>query len=468
MLKRYATYFSFFRSIVDITAISCAWIAVYCLRFYSGLLSTPKGIPDFRRHLTLTLPVTFICYFGCLLTGLYKPKRMWGFFKLLTDTIKASTFAGLLLLALLYYLQSEPYSRKLLLLFVIMLFIGLTISHIFTMYTVRYLRAKGYNLRYYVVIGAGKKGQQLVHDIEQTSWLGLKCRFFVDNNPSRIGNELLGIPVYGPLENLTELINPKDVDEVYLTLSGAEAQEAYPLLEQLQGAGITVRIVPDWGGLSSISRPTVVTIGSQVLFSAADSPLNGVNVVLKEIFDRVAAVVLLVMLAIPISLIAVLIKLTTKGPVFYKQTRVGLDQKEFEILKFRTMRADAESENDPQWTTSNDLRCTGLGRWLRRTSLDEILQLINVVKGDMSIVGPRPEQPVFVKQFCEDYKKYMLRHKVKAGMTGWAQIHGFRGDTSISKRLQYDLYYVRNWSFGLDLWILLQTPWHIIKGKNAY
>ncbi|KPJ65369.1 MAG: hypothetical protein AMJ43_10890, partial [Coxiella sp. DG_40] len=145
-----------------------------------------------------------------------------------------------------------------------------------------------------------------------------------------------------------------------------------------------------------------------------------------------------------------------------------LDQKEFEILKFRTMRIDAEEDNSPLWAKSGDPRCTSIGKWLRRTSLDELPQLINIVKGQMSLVGPRPERPNFVKQFSEEYKKYMLRHKLKAGMTGWAQIHGFRGDTSISKRLQYDLYYVRNWSFGLDIWILLRTPWHIIKGKNAY
>lgn len=468
MLKRYATFFSLFRSIVDIVVIICIWVAVYYLRFQSGLFSAPKGIPEFNRHLTLILPVTFICYLSCVLTGLYKPKRMWSMFRQLIDTIKATIIAALLLLAFLYYAESVPYSRKLLVLFTIMLFGGLTVSHLFTMYVMRHLRAKGYNLRYYVVVGAGKRGQRLVHDIEQAGWLGLKCRFFVDNNSRRIGTEILNVPVYGPIERLVELVNPKDVDEVYLALSGADAQAAYPILERLQALGVTVRIVPDWGNLTSISKPSVVTVGSQMLFSAADSPLNGVNVVLKEIFDRVVSTVLLVVLAVPICIISVLIKITTKGPVFYKQTRVGLDQKEFEILKFHTMRADAESGKGPQWATSNDSRCTALGRWLRRTSLDEMLQLINVLKGEMSMVGPRPERPMFVKQFSEDYKNYMLRHKVKTGMTGWAQIHGFRGDTSISKRLQYDLYYVRNWSFGLDLWILLRTPWQVIKGKNAY
>ena len=468
MLKRYATFFSLFRSIVDIVLISCSWIAVYYLRFYSGIFSIAKGIPDFKKHLTLGLPVICICYLSCLLTGLYKPKRIRGIFKQFTDILKTSVLAGLLVLASLYYLQSEPYSRKLLILFIAMLFGGLAFSHLFTMAIMWNLRRKGYNLRYYAVIGGGKKGQQLVRDIEQLGWSGLKCKFFVDNNPSRIGGELLGVPIYGPIENLTELVKTEEIDEVYLALSGAEAQVAYPLLERLQWAGITVRIIPDWGNLASTSESTAVTIGSQILFSAAESPLNGINIVIKEVFDRIVSLVLLIILAIPMVVIAVLIKLSSKGTVFYKQTRVGMDQRKFKIIKFRTMIVDAEKQNGPQWAKPNDARRTRIGAWLRSASLDELPQFINVVKGQMSLVGPRPERPHFVKRFSEEYKKYMLRHKLKAGMTGWAQINGFRGDTSPRKRLQYDLYYIRNWSFWLDVWILMRTPWHIIKAKNAY
>jgi len=187
MLKRYAAFVSLFRTIVDIVIFGCSWIAVYYLRFYSGIFSTTKGIPDFRRHLALGLPIIATCYLGCLFAGLYKPKRIRDMFKLLTDVLKASILSGLLILALLYYLQSEPYSRKLLILFVVMLFGGLIFSHLFIMAILRIFRKKGYNLRYYAVIGAGKKGQQLVRDIERLGWFGLKCRFFVDSNPSRIG-----------------------------------------------------------------------------------------------------------------------------------------------------------------------------------------------------------------------------------------------------------------------------------------
>jgi len=279
MLKRYATFVTLFRSASDVCIIGCIWLSVFYVRFHSGIFITTKGIPDFKKHLILTLPVVFICYLGCLLTGLYKPKRVQNIFVQLVDIFKASVFSGLFVLAFFYYLQDIPYSRKLLALFVIMLFVGLVFSHLFIIVVMRKLRAKGYNLRYYAVIGAGKKGQQLVRDIEQMGWLGLKCAFFVDNNPSCIGTKLLGIPVYGPVEKLTELVKTKTIDEIYLALSGSQAQKAYTVLEALQSAGTTIRIIPDWGNLASTSSASVVTIGSQVLFSAADSPLNGANVV---------------------------------------------------------------------------------------------------------------------------------------------------------------------------------------------
>jgi len=469
MLKRYAVFFSLLRSIIDIIIINVTWIAVYFVRFHLGIFTTTKGISSLHRHLSLVVPVVCICYLGCLWSGLYKSKRVQVMFKQLGDILKASLLSGLLVLTFLYYLQDVPYSRKLLVLFIVMLFAGLCFSHLLAIAILRFLRRKGYNLRYYAVIGAGKRGQLLVRDIERMGWLGLKCRFFVDNNPSRIGTELSGVPIYGPVvEKLAELVKAKRIDEVYLTLSGNEAQEVYPILESLQCAGATIRIVPDWGNLMSISDAVAVPVGSQVLFSSADSPLSGYNIVLKEIFDRVIGLVLLIIFSIPMAIIGVLVKLSSKGPVFYKQMRIGMDQKEFEMLKFRTMRVDAEEEDGPQWAKPDDPRRTPIGAWLRRRSLDELPQLINVIKGEMSLVGPRPERPHFVKQFSEEYKKYMLRHKFKAGVTGWAQVNGFRGDTSLKKRLQYDLYYIRNWSFGLDLRILLLTPWRIIKSRNAY
>jgi Undecaprenyl-phosphate glucose phosphotransferase len=468
MLKRYALSVSLLRSISDIFIIAWVWLCVFYVRFYSEIFTTAKGIPDFERHLVLTLPIILICYLSCIFMGLYKPKRTQNIHVQLFDIFKTTIFSGLFVLAFFYYLQDIPYSRKLLALFVIMLFAGLTFSHILTMLIMRRLRARGFNVRFYAIIGVNKRAQQLVRDIEQMGWLGLKCVCFVDDNPALTSTELMGIPVCDSIEKLTELVETETIDEVYLALSGKEAQKAYPILKNLQSAGITIRIIPDWGNLTSLSDSTAITIGSQILFSAADSPLDGANIILKEFFDRLGALLLLIILLLPMMLIAILIKLTSRGPVFYKQLRMGMDKKKFMIFKFRTMSEDAEKESGPQWTQNNDSRRTKIGAWLRHTSLDELPQLINVIKGQMSLVGPRPERPVFIKQFSEKYTQYMFRHKVKAGMTGWAQINGCRGNTSLRKRLVYDLYYVRNWSWKLDLWILLKTPLHVLKGENAY
>jgi len=417
----------------------------------------------------LMFPITAICYMSCVWIGLYKPKRTRDIVSQMFDIFKAATLSILLILAMLYYIQSHPYSRKLLFMFYLMLIAGLGLSHALVMIALRYCRAKGYNLRHYAVIGAGKKGQQLVRDLERADWFGLKCSCFIDNNPDRIGRELNGIPVLGPIEKVVDdIVESGGIDEVYLAQGGAEAQSAYSHMERLQAKGITIRIIPDWGNLVSISTAEVITVGSQLLFSSDDSPLNSLNIIIKEIFDRIVALILLIFLSVPFLIIAILVKATSRGPVFYLQTRIGAGQKEFQMIKFRTMVHNAEEENGPQWARQDDPRRTKIGVWLRRTSLDEIPQLINVIKGDMSLVGPRPERPFFVKQFSEEYKKYMLRHKVKAGITGWAQVKGFRGNCDLRKRLQYDLYYVRNWSFWLDLRILLMTPWHVFRGRNAY
>lgn len=467
MLKRHATFFIFLRFVLDILIIVGTWVGVYFLRFRAGLFDSPKGTPEFARHLLLTFPVLAGSFAACFWAGLYKTKRLQSLFTQISEIFRACILSGLFVLAFLYYLENEPYSRKLLILFVPMLFCGLAGSHIATTAILHALREKGYNLRHCAIIGAGKHGQQLQSDLDRTGWTGIKCEYFIDNNAARIGQSLRNTPVFGPVSETMKFVEMYPVDEVYLALSGDAAVTAYPVLEKLQQRGITVRIIPDWGNLTPI-HTTIVPVGSQLLFCAADSPLSGYKVISKELFDKGGGMILLVLLAVPMLIIALFVKLTSEGPVFYKQKRLGMDQNEFQMYKFRTMHVGAETATGPQWAQPNDSRCTKTGSWLRRTSLDELPQLFNVIKGDMSLVGPRPERPCFVHDFSGELKNYMLRHKVKAGMTGWAQIHGFRGDSSLRKRLQYDLFYVRNWSFGLDLRILLLTPWHMIRGKNAY
>ncbi|OHB49686.1 MAG: undecaprenyl-phosphate glucose phosphotransferase [Planctomycetes bacterium GWF2_41_51] len=468
MLKRYATFVSLIRSVSDIFIIFLVWIFAYYIRFYSHIFSAEKSIPNFKRHLVLTLPIILICYLCCYFTGFYKPKRTQNLFLQLKNIFNAVVLSSLIILAFFYYLQDVPYSRKLLGLFIVFELFGLIFSHFTIMLIMQKLRSKGYNLRYYTIIGTVPTAIQLMKNIEESPWLGFKCAFFIDNNPAYIGTTIMNIPVYGPIEKLSEIVETHNVDEIYLAVKGDESRRAYHILKTLQYSGITIRIIPDWGDLASIGKITIIHIGSTVLFSAADSPLNGINIISKEVFDRIIALLLLIVCMVPMAFIALLIKISDKGPVFYKQKRIGIGRQEFEIIKFRTMQINNDSKNVAQWTKRNDVRCTRVGALLRRFSLDELPQFINVLKGEMSLVGPRPEQPMYAKQFSEEYKNYMLRHKIKTGMTGWAQIHDLRGDTSLKKRLLYDMYYVNNWSWLFDIWILLSTPWHILKGKNAY
>jgi Undecaprenyl-phosphate glucose phosphotransferase len=467
MLKRHATFLVFLQSALDILIIIGTWVGVYFLRFHTSMFDSPKGAPEFGRHLLLTFPVLAAGFLACVWAGLYKTKRLQSLFAQIADIFKACILSGLFVLAFLYYLQNEPYSRKLLILFVPMLFCGLIASHVAIMATLRMLRERGFNIRHCAIIGAGKQGQQLQSDLDRIKWTGIRCDYFIDNNDARIGQSLCNIPVFGPVSETMKFVEIYPVDEVYLALSGDAAATAYPVLEKLQQRGITVRIIPDWGNLTP-THTTIVSVGSQLLFCAADSPLSGYKVILKELFDKAGSMILLALLTVSMLIIALLVKLTSEGPVFYRQKRLGMDQKEFQMYKFRTMYVGAESAAGPQWAKPDDSRRTSIGAFLRKTSLDELPQLFNVIKGDMSLIGPRPERLCFAHEFSEELKDYMLRHKVKAGMTGWAQIHGFRGDSSLKKRLQYDLFYVRNWSFGLDLRILLLTPWCILKGKNAY
>lgn len=468
MLKRYGAFFNFFRIVFDFFVITAIWIAVYYIRFESGLFNLSKGSSGFRYHLSLLPPIAGLCLLVFIGSGIYRSQRIQHFSVRLWLLLKTSIITGLLVSVFFYYLRETPYSRMLLIIFTLALFAGLTASHLLSLFVLRYYRKKGYNQRHYAVIGTGARAQQIVRDLRRMEWTGLQCSFFVEEDFPPNPAHLLGIPVYGPIESITDLVKTRDIDEVYVALNGHRPAKLGTILETLQSFGITIRLLPDWGGLISLNRPTVVPIGEQLLFSVDDSPLVGINIIIKEVFDRLAALLLIGLLSMPMLVIAVLIKLTSRGPVLYRQTRIGMDQVEFNILKFRTMKKDAEMKNGPQWAERDDSRCTPVGSFLRKTSLDELPQLFNVLKGDMSLVGPRPERPFFVKKFSENHRRYMLRHKVKSGMTGWAQIHGLRGNTSLRKRLAYDLYYVKNWSFMLDLWILLRTPIHLARAQNAY
>jgi Undecaprenyl-phosphate glucose phosphotransferase len=319
----------------------------------------------------------------------------------------------------------------------------------------RAIRRRGWNRRAAAIIGAGRSAQRLLHALRRNSWTGLEVCYFVDDRGVGQVGELRGLPVYGPWGAVQGILEAHPVDSVFIALPTDQVHRTDELLTAMQTSTADVRIVPEFNPTYAM-RPNVGRLDGIPILSLRQTPLYGWNALSKRVFDLVIGAICLLIVAVPMLVIALLIKLTSRGPVLYRQRRMGLDGHQFDMIKFRTMRADAEADG-PVWSQREDPRRTRIGAFLRRTSLDELPNLFNVLKGDMSLVGPRPERPEFIEQFKHEIPQYMLRHKMKAGMTGIAQIRGYRGDTSLRKRIQHDVHYIRNWSLGLDIRIMAAT-----------
>ncbi|MFB0546973.1 MAG: exopolysaccharide biosynthesis polyprenyl glycosylphosphotransferase, partial [Anaerolineae bacterium] len=275
-----------------------------------------------------------------------------------------------------------------------------------------------------------------------------------------------GVPILGGIEDIPALIDANEVDEVIISLPEASHQEILNIISKCEREKVDIKVFPDVFQIMA-SEVSIGDLGGLPLLTVRDIALRGWKLTLKRAVDLVCSAVGLVVLSPLMLLISLLIKLDSPGPVFYFQERMGLDAKPFWTLKFRSMRQDAEAETGPVWATENDPRCTRLGAFIRRLSIDEFPQLINVLLGEMSMVGPRPERPVFVEQFRRQIPHYMDRHREKAGLTGWAQVNGLRGDTSIVERTKYDLWYIENWSLLLDFKIILRTLLRLFRDRSA-
>jgi Undecaprenyl-phosphate glucose phosphotransferase len=318
----------------------------------------------------------------------------------------------------------------------------------------------GIGLKRILIAGAGELGRLVADKILEHRELGYQVIGFVDD---RAGGDHLGhrgLPLLGTLDEAGEIAEREGIDHLYVALPAEDHVQMLQLLETIGRECIDVKVVPDLLQVIAL-RARLEDLDGIPIVNINDVPLQGFNSILKRSIDFALSATALLALALPFGVIALLIRLTSNGPVFYRQERMGLDGKSFIIYKFRSMFHEAERETGPVWASQDDPRCTPVGRLLRRTNFDELPQLWNVLRGDMSLVGPRPERPFFVSQFKQRIPQYMLRHKVRAGLTGWAQVNGWRGNTSIEKRIEYDLYYIENWSVSLDLKIMWLT---VLKG----
>jgi len=333
----------------------------------------------------------------------------------------------------------------------------------------RALQRRGIGAERVLIIGTGEVGRMIVQKIQHTPGLGYRVAGFVEassTGDTPPGAQVMGLPVFGTVENLPQIIEGQGIDEVIIGLPEATHQELVGIVSQCEREKVSIRVFPDVFQIMA-SEVTISDLGGLPLLTIRDVALRGWKLTLKRIVDMAFSGAFLLVASPIMMLTALLIKFDSPGPVFFAQERMGLDAKPFKMLKFRSMRADAE-RSGPGWTTKDDPRRTRVGTFIRKTSVDELPQFINVLMGDMSVVGPRPEQPAYVEQFRSSIPRYMERHREKAGVTGWAQINGLRGDTSIAERTKYDLWYTENWSLWLDFKIILRTAFRALGDKSAY
>jgi Undecaprenyl-phosphate glucose phosphotransferase len=468
MLKKHAQFFKSLFIISDLLILSVAWILSYVIRFYIDPIRPPLlGTPPFMNYIEFLLPLWLIWGLVSKRFNLYRPRRIEYFPNELLEIAKSLTFTFFILITVIYLFRRFEFSRLAFVYSWVISIFGLTLTRFLARKTLKTLRRKGYNKRFALIAGTGELGQRILEKIEIYSELGIQVVGFLTSKREDVGKKIKDVPIVGAYEDLEKILERDKVDIFFGALPINEYTQLGTLLRKVQGYPLDIKVLP--GAYEFLSlRGGVDELDDLPIISLQNSPLYGWNRVSKRIFDLVFGTLVLIMSSPVLLGISMLIKMTSKGPILYRQERVGMDGHSFQMLKFRTMRVDAEKETGPVWAQENDPRRTRIGTFLRKTSSDELPQLFNVIKGEMSLVGPRPERPVFVEKFRSSIPSYILRHKIKAGMTGWAQINGCRGNTSVEKRIEHDLYYIQNWSVGFDLRILVMTLWKGLFSKSAY
>ncbi len=464
MIKRSSQILCTWFLVWDLIMTAAAWVGAYQLRFLSGWIPLSKNPVDLMlclRNLPLVLLLTAIAYRW---TGQYRIHRLRRFREEMVGVVQGTALMSLLVMATTFY-RHDPYeSRITMLLFSALTTAGVLTARRCSWMAIRQLRSRGYNQTRAVIVGTGRVARKTARALNHVNWLGIKNLGFIEDHPSHWTGDL---NILGTSTDLPVLIEKYKIEHVFIALPMSRYHEARHIFNTLSRSLVEVRLVTDLPTLAGLSLTTTSLDGLPVI-GLRESPHFGLNILVKRAGDVVISLLALVLLAPLMLAIAAVIKLTSPGPVFYRQERCGLNGRAFGMLKFRSMRCDAEQQTGAVWARKDDPRRTAFGAFLRRTSLDELPQFINVLKGDMSLVGPRPERPVFIQQFSKTIPNYMARHCVKAGITGWAQVHGWRGNTSLRKRIQYDLYYITHWNPWLDIRIMWMTLFHGLFHRNAY
>ena len=466
MIKDNQKMFNRLHVVLDGFIIILSYAVAFELRFkYLNFLNFFRRPTEYflpfsiiAKELIYLVPSYLIFYYFC---NLYSPKRGSSRRFDLWNLTKANAFGVLFFMFMLYL------TKKFIGVFFV---INIAFGYLFRIildHALKAMRSKGYNIKHVLLVGYSRAAENYIDRILANPQWGYYIHGILDDN-IKVGTSYKGIKIIGPNSNLLTVLPQNTMDEIVIALNLEEYSKLEYLVSICEKSGVHTKFVPDYNNIIP-TRPYTEDLNGLPVINIRNVPLtNTLNKIIKRIIDIIGAVIALIIFAIPMTIVSIIIKATSRGPLIYSQVRVGLHNKEFKMYKFRSMAVQKESEEKKAWTTFNDPRVTPIGRFIRKTSIDELPQLFNVLKGDMSLIGPRPERPFFVEKFKEEIPRYMIKHQVRPGLTGWAQVNGYRGDTSIRKRIDHDLYYIENWTLGLDIKILFMTFFKGFVNKNAY
>jgi Undecaprenyl-phosphate glucose phosphotransferase len=467
MIRKHSQIYSTAILFSNSFAVALAWVCAYLMRFKFEIFAEAGSVASENMYLYALLPIWLVFFFNSRLLGHSKPISMSTPTSEIVAILKLTSLSVLLLTAATFFYRELSFSRIMAVYFWLFSNIFLFLSHRFVRFLVKEMRGRGMNLHKVLVVGAGELGQKVVQKLDLYPEIGFSVVGYLSHNPDKVGTMLGEHKVLGLYEDLNKCIKEYDVSQLFVALPSSAHERLQEILVNLEEETVDIKLVPDLLRYMDL-QSGIEDLDGMPVINLTESPLYGWNTVSKRVSDIVLSS-LAILITFPVMiLISIVIKLESRGPLLYKQERMGLDRDVFWMYKFRSMKPGAEKQSGPVWAKEDDDRRTRVGTFLRSTSLDELPQFFNVFMGQMSLVGPRPERPVFVDEFKKSIPFYMLRLKMKAGLTGWAQVNGWRGNTSLEKRIECDLYYIKNWSLLFDIKILFLTIWKGLINRHAY
>lgn len=467
MIKDNQKHFNRLHVVIDAFVIAVSYWLAWFIKFESPFFQNSVKTLSFERYmiaLVVIVPGYLILYYAF---NLYTPKRVQGRRLELSNIVKANTLGLFLLIVGLYLMREINFSRTMLFIFYGINIVAEAVVRNVIRFILRDMRRRGLNQKHILLVGYSRAAEEYIDRIIQNPQWGYKVRGILDDNVEA-GTEYKGVKVIGRIENLLVILPANRLDEIAITLGLSEYFRLEEIVALCEKSGVHTKFIPDYNNIIPTKPYTEDILGLPVINIRYVPLSNTFNSMVKRLMDIVGSIVAIVLFSPVMLFTVIMIKITSPGPLIFKQERVGLHNRNFWMYKFRSMDVQPDAEEKKAWTVKDDPRVTNFGKLMRKTSIDELPQLFNILKGDMSLVGPRPERPFFVEKFREEIPRYMIKHQVRPGLTGWAQVNGYRGNTSIRKRIEYDLYYIENWTIGLDIKILFLTIFKGFVNKNAY